>query len=209
MTVAPSTRRELLTAGLAGAALTVPAAAALTAPAITAAATTATERPDPPAGRLRRLLAVEQLMLYCYEHVLAAPFVSDPARPVLALQARHEQAHIRALTEALQRLDPAGAVPAGPTDVSVADRDLARRNVAGRLGQLQGEKDALHLLLDVERVVGGAYFVALTKLAEPSLITLAVTIMAAEAQHEALLGELLYPTHPDRAVPYGLIQGTQ
>ena len=207
MTLVSTTRRELLAAGLAGAALTVPAAA-LAVPA-TAAATTTTERPEPPADRLRRLLEVEQLILYCYEHVLAAQFVSARARTVLALQTEHEQAHIRALTGALHRLDPAAGVPAGPTDVSVADRDLARRNVTGRLGQLQGEKDALHLLLDVERVVGGAYFVALTKLAEPQLITLAVTIMAAEAQHEALIGDLLYPGHPDRAVPYGLIQGSQ
>lgn len=210
MTGASATRRELLVTGLAGAALTLPAGAAvLTVPGTAAAAATASERPEPPAARLRRLLAVEQLMLYCYEHVLAAHFVSDRARTVLALQARHEQAHIRALTGALHRLDPAGVVPAGPTDVSVADRDLARRNVAGRLGQLQGANDALHLLLDVERVVGGAYFVALTKLAEPRLITLAVTIMAAEAQHEALIGDLLYPGDPDRSVPYGLIQGTQ
>ena len=58
-------------------------------------------------------------------------------------------------------------------------------------------------------MVGGAYFVALTKLNSVRLIDLAVSIMAAEAQHEALLGDLLYPGHPDQSVPYGLIQGIQ
>lgn len=207
MTIPESTRRELLAAGLAGTALVMPATAL--ADGTTSTAGPGATAPDPPDARLRRLLSVEQLLLYCYEHVLGASFVSERARSVIALQARHEQAHIRALAAALHRIDPAGPVPAGPAEVSVADRDLARRNVTGRLGQLQGEKDALHLLLDVERVVGGAYFVALTKLADPRLITLAVSIMGAEAQHEALIGELLYPGHPDRAIPYGLIQGTQ
>ena len=55
----------------------------------------------------------------------------------------------------------------------------------------------------------GAYFVALTKLEDRRLIGLAVSIMGAEAQHEALIGDLLYPGDAQKSVPYGLIQGTQ
>ena len=50
---------------------------------------------------------------------------------------------------------------------------------------------------------------ALTKLEDPALIRLAAQIMASEAQHEALIGELLYHGDAQRAVPYGLIQGRQ
>ncbi|HET9105469.1 MAG TPA: ferritin-like domain-containing protein [Solirubrobacteraceae bacterium] len=196
----------MLGAAVAGAAVAI---AAVTPARAAGSLPTQTGRPDPPAARLRRLIRVELLLLYCYEHVLPAPFVSGRARPVLAQQARHEQAHLRALTAELRRLAPAAPLPAGPATPAAADRALAHRNVQGRLGQLQGEKDALHLLLELERVVGGAYFVALTKLSSPRLIELAVSIMAAEAQHEALLGDLLYPGHPEQSVPYGLIQGVQ
>ena len=82
-------------------------------------------------------------------------------------------------------------------------------SVKGRLGQLRGEQDALQLLLAIERVVVGAYFVALTKLEDRRLIVLVAQIMANDAQHEALLGELLYPGRPRNAVPYGLVQGVQ
>jgi Ferritin-like domain len=197
----PSTRRELLAAGVAGVALAAPATAL--------AATTVAARPDPPDERLRRLLSVELLLHFCYRHVLGTSLLTPGARPVVELQAHHEQAHIHALSIELTRLSPSGAIPVAPPGVSAADRDLARRNVTGRLGQLQGEKDALRLLLGVERVVVGAYFVALTKLEDPRLIGLAVSIMGAEAQHEALIGDLLYPGDAQESVPYGLIQGMQ
>ena len=201
MAAPAATRRELLAAAVAGVALAAPATAlAATAPALP---------PDPPAGRLRRLLSVELLLLYCYRHVLGTSLPSPAARPVLELQARHEAAHIHALSVELTRLSPSGAIPVGPRGVGAADRALARRNITGRLGQLQGEKDALHLLLEAERVVGGAYFVALTKLEDQRLIALAVSIMGSEAQHEALIGDLLYPGDAQRSVPYGLIQGIQ
>ena len=81
--------------------------------------------------------------------------------------------------------------------------------MGGRLDQLQGSKDALYLLLAVERVAVGAYFVALAKLENPPLMTLAAEIMANDAQHEALIGELLYDGKAAQAVPYGLVQGVQ
>ena len=204
MALMPSTRRELLAAA-AGVAFVSPA----TALAASTAASTVPARPDPPDERLRRLLTVELLLGYCYQQVLSTAVITPGARPVVELQARHEQAHVHALSVELTRLSPAGAIPVAPTGIAAADRDLARRNATGRLGQLQGEKDALHLLLEVERVVVGAYFVALTKLEDPRLIGLAISIMSAEAQHEALLGDLLYPGDAQRSVPYGLIQGTQ
>lgn len=196
-----STRRELLAASAGGVALVFPATAL--------AATSVAARPDPPDERLRRLITVELLLDYCYRHVLGTSLLTPAARPVLELQARHELAHLQALSVELTRLSPSGATPVGPTGLAAANRDLARRNVTARVGQLRGERDALRLLLEVERVVGGAYFVALTKLEDPRLIGLAIAIMSVEAQHEALIGDLLYPGDAQRSVPYGLIQGAQ
>ncbi|MDQ6728857.1 MAG: ferritin-like domain-containing protein [Actinomycetota bacterium] len=197
----PSTRRELLASGAAGVALASPAAAL--------AASKVAARPDPPDARLRRLLTVELLLGYCYQYVFSSSLLSPGALPIVELQAGHEQAHVHALRVELTRLSPSGAIPVAPTGIAAADRDLARRKVTGRLGQLQGERDALYLLLEVERVVTGAYFVALTKLEDPRLIALAISIMSVEAQHAALIGDLLNPEDAQQSVPYGLIQGTQ
>ena len=157
--------------------------------------------------RLRRLISVELLMLYCYEHVLASPLLDARSRRLLAPLRVHEQAHVRALSAHLAALG--GTPPPGPVSVKEADRDLARRGVVGRLGQLKGGRDALFLLLAVEKVVVGAYFVALIKLNDSKLVTLAAQIMASDAQHEALVGEALYPGDAQKAVPSGLVQGIQ
>ena len=198
----PGTRRELLTTGataaVAGTGL-VRAGVALAAGATTV--------PETPEQRLSRLLSVELLLLFSYQHILGSSLLRPQAQRVLTGFRDHEQAHVHALEQQLQR--QGGSLPSAPTDVAGADRRLAHRGVAGRLGQLRGPRDAVNLLLDLERVVTGAYFVALTKLEDTTLIRLATEIMASEAQHEALIGELLYHGDAQRAVPYGLIQGQQ
>jgi hypothetical protein len=157
--------------------------------------------------RLRRLISVELLMLYCYQHVLAGPLLRPRAHRLMLPLRGQEQAHIHVLSSRLAALG--GTPPVGPASVKEADRDLARRGVGGRLNQLQGERDALFLLLAVEQVVVGAYFVALTKLNDPHLVVLAAQIMANDAQHEALVGDALHPGEAQEAVPYGLVQGIQ
>jgi Ferritin-like domain len=157
--------------------------------------------------RLERLLSVELLMLFTYEHVLGSKLLDPDERSLLAPLRAHEQAHIRALSRQLTALG--GVPPAPPADPAAADKDLAHRKVKGRLGQLRGRHDALQLLVAVERVVVGAYFVALIKVHEPQLITLLTQIMASDAQHEAIIGELMYRGDAQKAVPYGLVQGVQ
>lgn len=193
------TRRELLLSGAAGA-LLVPAAA--TAAGSTVAAATASE-----ADRLERLIRVELLVLFCYQHVLDTSILGTGARRALAVVPGHEQSHIQALER--QLADRGGVAPPPPSGVAEADRYLAKRKVGGRLGQLQSPADALELLLAVERVAVGAYFVALLWLEEPALIVLAGQIMANDAQHEALVGLQLPKSSPQAAVPYALVQGVQ
>lgn len=197
-----ATRRQML-AGAAGVALG--GGLLITSP--TRAATSAAAAPETDSDRLRRLLGVEMLLLYCYEQVLSESLLKRRARRLITAVPAQEEAHIRALRAPL--LDRGGAPPVPPASITQANRDLARRRIGGRLGQLQGNKDALYLLLSLEQVVVGAYFEALAKLTDPRLITLAAQIMANDAQHEALLGEALYPGHTDKAVPSGLVQGTK
>ena len=163
--------------------------------------------PEAPAERVRRLIGVERLLVFSYQHILGASILKPHAQRVLTPFLAHEEAHVRALTQFQQRLG--GPLPGPPPDVATADRRLARRGVSERLGQLHGSGDAVRLLLDVERVVTGAYFVALIKLQDVALIGLAAQIMASEAQHEALIAELLDHGNVQEAVPYGLIQGQQ
>lgn len=179
-----TTRRELLTRTASGAS----AAAADT-------------------GWLERLASIEQLLLFTYEHVLGSTILPPGARRELAPVLAHEQSHVTALRAQIR--GRGGRAPAPPSSIAVADRYLARRQISGRLGQLRGEQDALHLLLALERVTVGVYFVALRELRDRSLVTLAIQIMASDSQHEAIIGQVLYPGDIPDSVPYGLVQGRQ
>jgi hypothetical protein len=196
------TRRELLGAGAAGAAglLTLPATAA-------AETSTTSEPPFSETDRIQRLIRLELLLLYCYRYVLGSSILGRRAHRTLAPFMGHEQAHIDALDARLKARG--GTVPAGPDSVKTANRYLAHRGVGGRLGQLKGERDALYLLQTLEQVTIGAYFVALTKLNDSALITLACQIMGNEAQHDAMIGLSLPKATPGSAVPYALVQGLQ
>jgi hypothetical protein len=157
--------------------------------------------------RLQRLMRVELLLLYVYEHVVASTILPPGARRAMTQLRDHEQAHVDTLRSRL--LARGAATPPPAPSVATANRYLARREVRGRLGQLQGAHDALGLLLALERVTVGAYFVALREMRDPQLIVLAAQIMASDAQHEAIIGEQLHPGDIPNAVPYGLVQGVQ
>jgi hypothetical protein len=193
------TRRELLLAAGAG--------AALIAPEVAAAAGGPSPAPVSVPERLQRLVRLEMLLLFCYQHVLASSILSRRAERTLTPFVAHEEAHIRALER--QLTTRGGRIPSPPGSVTAANRDLAHRKVGGRLGQLRGDLDAVRLLLTTEQVTIGAYFVALTTLDDPALIELVCQIMANEAQHDAMLGFLLPPGKLGSAVPYGLVQGLQ
>ena len=77
-----------------------------------------------------------------------------------------------------------GPLPAGPATPAAADRDLGspQRQRAARPAS-RGETDALHLLLELERVVGRRVLRALTKLDSSAADRAGRSIMAAEAQH--------------------------
>ena len=53
----------------------------------------------------------------------------------------------------------------------------------------------------------GAYYQAMSKLVDPRLQQLGAQILASEAQHYALLGELRRHKDFSRAVPYAFVEG--
>jgi hypothetical protein len=203
-----ATRRELL--GAAGLLAPVAAGAAglLALPATVAAATsTSAEAPISEAERLQRLIRLELLLLYCYRYVLGSSILQPRAHRTLTPFVGHEEAHVDALETHLKA--HGGVVPPGPDSVRTANHDLAHRHIGGRLGQLKGPSDALSLLLTLEQVTIGAYFVALTTLNDSRLISLVCQIMGNEAQHDAMIGLSMPKATPGQAVPYGLVQGIQ
>ncbi len=205
-------RRELLARGAAasaGAGMAGVTGLALVAPAGARAAQSKPAGPLPvtETDRLQRLVSVEQLLLFCYDAVLdsrvSGPRMHRALRPLRA----QEQAHVRVLRDQLRRRG--APAPEPPSGLAVANRRLAHRKVGGRLGQLKGAHDALRLLLNLEQVVVGAYYEALTDLADPRLILLATQIMANDAQHESMINLQLNPHDYAAGAPYGLVQGLQ
>lgn len=198
------TRRELL---LDGARVTVAGAAGVALLEPAAQATTEAAPPEIESDRVIRLLRLELLLLFASQHVLGSALLYPRAEQTVQTLRAHAEAHVAALRVRLTALG--GVAPSPPASVAAADRYLAHRRISERLGQLRGAGDGLRLLLDIERVTVGAYFVALIKLEDPTLIRLAAEIMANGAQHEVMLTELLDHDDVPQAVPYGLVQGSQ
>jgi Ferritin-like domain len=199
-----ATRRELLTAGA------VAGAAALAAPAlvptVAAAASGGGSSPPPDdAARLTRVLSMAVLAAYVYEQVIAEGVLTGSQRRALDGFDEQERAHVVALRRATADAGGTGMGP--PSSLDVANRYLAHRGIGGRLGELQGPDDALDLLISVERSSIGSCFVALRGLTGSAAIVLVASIMANDAQHEAVV-TLQRPTLTlTDAAPFPLVSG--
>jgi hypothetical protein len=150
-------------------------------------------------------LHTQLLLLACDDAVLGGRTLPRPgeARALVGTLRGHARAHVAALRAAGAR---GGAVLSpGPA----LDRALARARITGRPGQLRGERDALNLLLDVERIAIGAAYVALGVVTDPAASLLLAQLMASGAQHETLLHEALHPGDVTGAIRYGIVQGTR
>jgi rubrerythrin len=150
---------------------------------------------------LRSALAVEQLVVFCYRHIVAAGTLGPPARRLAETMLAQDQTHVRVLRRLGQ------TAPPPPATVAAADRQLSRLNASGRLAQVRTEDDALRLLYDVESLAIGTYFEALHELADASTTRTVAEIMAADAQHASAIGGLLHPGKWARVVPVGSVEG--
>jgi Ferritin-like domain len=154
---------------------------------------------------LARALVVEKLMVLAYRQVLASGTLTAGVRRTAMQLLGQEEEHVAALAAALAKLG--AAPPVGPTNVGSADKALAAHKVSVSLTNLRTERDCLQLLIDVEAVAEGAYFIAISKLRDASSLRLSAEIMACEAQHWTALSELLHPGDLASAVPSPFVEG--
>lgn len=196
------TRRQLLwTAIRAGAIPTVPAIAALADP---AAAAAADAKVPTQAQALRAAVRVEQLAIFAYQHAIANPQLGSEASGLATAFLVQEQAHLVAL--AAQAAGAGVGLVPPPVDVAAADKELATLHVHG-LSSIHSEKDQIELLIALEEISEGTYYIALGAMSDAGLLTTAAEIWANEAQHATALRSLLHPDDPKKTVPSGFAEG--
>jgi hypothetical protein len=146
------------------------------------------------------------LAVYCYQHVLSANLLNLRTARVARQILSQERVHVGAIGSALRATG--GTPPAPPRSAAAADRELSVRRVPNRIGHVRDPEDARKLLIALEGVLEGSYFVAIGELSDAQTLRLAAQIMANEAQHDAILRLLGNERQPAKAVPSALVQGT-
>jgi hypothetical protein len=152
------------------------------------------------------LLEAELVAVAAVDRVLASPHLHRRARALAIRVLTAERVHASALERALRGLG-AAVRPSPPATEAAIDGALAARHVHQRVSALHKEHDCLDLLLSLEAMAEGIYYAAMPNLSRPSLQRLAAGLLAAEAQHESLLGLLRNPKDFDRAAPYAFVEG--
>lgn len=198
-----ATRRELVGRAVAiGGLAAAPSVRALLSAAPVAAATGVETDP----GLLYELLGVELLVEFVYRRAVHSGLLSARSEHVAAKLLGHERAHAAALSRELERRG--GGRPTAPASTTVADQALADHHVAQSLDGLASEHDWIGLLLEVEAVVQGAYYDALSELNDVRLLRIGAEILASEAQHATVLSRLLDADDVSKAVPSAFVQGS-
>lgn len=197
------TRRQLILAGARLAATGTAGGAVV--PAAAAAAGSSTKPVPSDAELMAALLGVEQLVAFVYDRALRSgelgPRTARLTRELLA----HEHAHARSLEALLPRLGvPA---PPAPRTTDEAERALRTHHTVIDFHRRRSTRAWIRVMLDVEDVLERNYHTAISELRHPALLTLCAEILASEAQHSALLGELLQPHKANKALPSAFING--
>jgi hypothetical protein len=194
-----STRRELIRGG------------AVSAAAVAAGAPSAANAADPLAGAsgdrelLSRLTSIEQLIAFAYAHLLKAGGVSAATAKVFRTFYLQENAHVRLLSGALAHRGSAPSAP--PTDVKRASRQLAHLGAGGSLRDSRGDAVCVRYMIGVETVAEGAYYSAMSKLSDATLLIEAAQVMSCEAQHWTALSGLQHAGDVFLGVPYPTVTG--
>jgi hypothetical protein len=196
-------RRDLIRTGIAGTAAAVSGGAMLRDAASAEADILGDARGD--AALLERLVGIEQLIAFAYDHVIARIPLSAKAAAMLRKFGSQEHEHVRQLSRALNALGH--APPAPPTDAASVSRRLTALHGSGSLTSFQRQVGALEYLIGIETVAESAYYSASSKLSDPSLVALAAGILGCEAQHWTSLEELLHPGDVTQSVPYSTVHG--
>ncbi len=154
---------------------------------------------------LRAAMSSELLAVFAYTRVSAHPGLTPTVARVTADFLAHEQQHAQLLTDVLAGLGL--AAPNAPRTADAADAELKAHGGTMSFSALHDQRDCLTILQQVESVLEGAYFRAVTRVVDPAVLRSIAEIMAAEAQHWTSLTGLRHPGQFDRAVPYAFVEG--
>jgi hypothetical protein len=197
------TRRALIRTGIVGTFAAAAGGALLGDPATAAAGILGDARGD--AALLGRIAAIEQLIVFAYDHVIATIPLSPEAAAAVRGFAAHEREHVQLLSRALRDLGQPPPPP--PTDVKSVSDKLAALHGSGSLTSFRRQVGALEYLVGIETVAESAYYSASSKLSDPRLAVLAAGILGCEAQHWATLNGFLHPGLVLEADPYSTVHG--
>lgn len=201
--MARPTRRDLIRTGIVGSAAAVAGAVTLGASAPARADVLGDAHGD--AALLERIVSIEQLIAFAYDHVRARIQLTAEAAATMRRFASQEHEHVRLLSSALR--DRGHTPPPAPTDVASVSRQLTALHGSGSLTSFSRQVGALEYLIGIETVAENAYYSATSRLADPGLVGLAAGILGCEAQHWSGLEQLLHPGDVMQFVPYSTVHG--
>lgn len=196
-------RRDLLRTGIVGTAAAVAGARMLRDAAPAEADILGAARGDP--ALLERIVTIEQLIAFAYEHVISRIRLSAQAAATLRTFAAQEREHVRLLSSALR--DLGHTPPPAPTEAASVSRQLGALHGSGSLTSFARQVGALEYLIGIETVAESTYYTATSRLSDPSLVAMAAGILGCEAQHWTSLEELLHPGDVTQSVPYSTVHG--
>jgi hypothetical protein len=175
--------------------------------AATARAQTGTgEKPIPTDPMLiAGLLQVEGQVADVYVRAIASGALTGAGLSLARELLSYERLHAAALHRELRRLS--GIELPLPGSEEALQRALATHHVIVDLSAQRTARHWLKLLADVEDVLERNYHLAISELRRPALMTLCAEILGSEAQHSAVLGELLSPRNVQKALPNAFING--
>jgi hypothetical protein len=188
-------RRELITGSV---------AAGATAALVAGPARADTPPPDE-ATLLTSALKLERLSVLAYTRLIALPVLSAHERRVLRTLVGQDRAHIKALEAEMGARGI--ALPAAPVGPAALDQALAAKGMSTTLAGVSTLKQAVQLLLDIEALAQGGYYMIIRYSTDPVLALRAAQVLANEAQHSTLLTELVSPTDITQTVPNWYVTG--
>jgi ferritin-like protein len=197
------TRRALLRTGIVGTVAAAAGGALLRDPVGAAADILGDARGD--AALLERIVAIEQLIAFAYDHVIANIQLSPAAAKAVRTFASQEHEHVRLLSSALR--DRGHTPPPPPTSAASVSRQLTALHGSGSLTSFRRQVGAIEYLIGIETVAEGVYYSAISRLSDRNLVELASGILGCEAQHWTILEQFLHPGDVLQIDPYSTVHG--
>lgn len=193
-----ATRRELVRSGVG-----LVAAGSL----VGAVASAAGAEPPPSEPEaLAPALAIERLSVIGYDQVLASGALSSAVRPQLEALLAQDRQHVATLEQVFRRTG--APLPQGPADVAAAQAMLTRHQVHRSLTHLPTQHDCLRVMIDIESLAEGAYFKAMPRLTDGTLVRTSAAIMGSDAQHWSVLSGIQHKGNVKMSVPFPFVFGS-